>query len=135
MKSISKEDLIIRESMQLSFAGSDIWCIELDSLNVYTDIVIDKFLKDMVIARKRSSPSLIVIHLNKTLMKIELIGVIASELKKAENAVCRVVFVGLDRSNQRLIKKALKKESVSFAYGFNNNYEKAKEWLVSKRLI
>lgn len=70
MKKISKENIIIRNSFKLPFSGSEIWGEELDGLNIYTDVVIGKFLKDIVTIRKPSSPSLIAIHLNETLVDI-----------------------------------------------------------------
>ena len=132
MKEIPKENLIIRESMKLPFSGSEIWGEELDALNIHTDVVIDKFLRDMVTIRKPSSPGLIAIHLNETLVNECLVNVIVTELAKAKQSVHKVVFVGLKHTAQKLMKSTLQKENVSFAYSFYNDYEKAKEWLVNK---
>lgn len=135
MKKVSKENIIIRDSFKLAFSGGEIWCEELDALNVYTDVVTEKFLKDMVSIRKVSSPGLIAIHLNETLVDETLVSVIAEELKNAENAIQKVVFIGLDRAAQKLMKSTMGKNVVSFAYTFYSDYEKAKEWLVSKKSI
>lgn len=130
MKKISRENIIIRNSFQLAFSGSEIWCEELDALNVYKDVVIERLLKDMVVIRRPSSPGLIAIHLNETLVEKDLINVIVTELKKAEHSIQKVVFIGLNRTTQKLMKCTMEIASVSFTYGFYNDYEKAKEWLV-----
>ncbi|MBL4938574.1 hypothetical protein JK636_22985 [Clostridium sp. YIM B02515] len=133
MKKILKENLIIRNSFKLPFSGSEIWGEELDGLNIYTDVVIDKFLRDMVTIRKPSSPGLIAIHLNETLVEENLVNIIVTELKKAENSVQKVVFVGLNRTSQKLMKSSMEILGISFVYAFINDYEKAKEWLVDKK--
>lgn len=133
MKKILKENLIIRNSFKLPFSGGEIWGEELDGLNIYTDVVIDKFLRDMVTIRKPSSPGLIAIHLNETLVEESLVNIIVTELKKAENSIQKVVFVGLNRTSQKLMKSSIEIVGVSFAYAFINDFEKAKEWLVDKK--
>lgn len=133
MKKILKENLIIRNSFKLPFSGGEIWGEELDGLNIYTDVVIDKFLRDMVTIRKPSSPGLIAIHLNETLVEASLVNIIVTELKKADNSIQKVVFVGLNRTSQKLMKSSIELVGVSFAYAFINDYEKSKEWLVDKR--
>jgi hypothetical protein len=133
MKKILKENLIIRNSFKLPFSCSEIWGEELDGLNIYTDVVIDKFLRDMVTIRKPSSPGLIAIHLNETLVEENLVNIIVTELKKAENSIQKVVFVGLNRTSQKLMKSSIGLVGASFVYAFINDYEKAKEWLVDKK--
>ncbi|GKX65931.1 hypothetical protein [Inconstantimicrobium mannanitabidum] len=133
MKKILKENLIIRNSFKLPFLGGEIWSEELDGLNIYTDVVIDKFLRDMVTIRKPSSPTLIAIHLNETLVEERLVNIIVTELKKADNSIQKVVFVGLNRTSQKLMKSSIEIVGVSFAYAFSNDYENAKEWLVNKQ--
>ena len=131
MKKILKENLIIRNSFKLPFSGGEIWGEELDGLNIYTDVVIDKFLRDMVTIRKPSSTGLIAIHLNETLVEERLINIIVTELKKAENSIQKVVFVGLTSTSKNLMKSSI--AGASFAYAFINDFEKAKEWLVDKK--
>lgn len=133
MKEIPKENLIIRDSFKLPFSGGEIWGEELDGLNIYTDIVIEKFLKDMDTIRKPSSPGLIAIHLNETLVEARLAEIITAELVKAKQAVHKVVFVGMDRKAQKLMKSILEKGNAAFAYSFYRDYEKAKEWLINRK--
>lgn len=134
MKKILKENLIIRNSFKLPFSSGEIWSEELDGLNIYTDVVIDKFLKDMVTIRRPSSSGLIAIHLNETLVEESLVNTIVTELKKEENSIQKVVFVGLNRTSEKLMKYSIEITGVSFSYAFINDYEKAKEWLVDTEI-
>lgn len=133
MKKISKENIIIRNSFKLLFSDAEIWSEELDGLNVYTDVIIEKFLEDMVTIRKPSSPGLIAIHLNETVVDKCLVNIIVAELKKVEHPIQKVVFVGLNRTAQKIAKLSIKIAGVSFLYAFINDYEKAKEWLVTQK--
>ena len=47
----------------------------------------------MVTIKRSSSSGLIAIHLNETLVEEGLINVIVTELKKAGNAIQKVVFI------------------------------------------
>lgn len=132
MKEIQKDRLIIRKSFKLPYSGSEIWGEELDGLNVYTDIVIDKFLSDIVTIRMPSSPGLIAIHLKSTLVNEQLADIMVTELAGVKRPLQKVVFVGLDRAAQKLVKAKLDKVGAAFTYNFINDYEKAKEWLVNK---
>lgn len=131
MKVIPQEKLIIRDSFKLPFSGGEIWSEELDGLNIYTDLVIEKFLKDMTIIKKPSSPGLIAVHLNETLVEGNLIDITITEFIKAKQAVNKVAFIGLDNFAKKLMKSKLEKENVLFSYSFHKDYEKAKEWLIN----
>ena len=132
MKVIPKDSLIIRKSFKLPYSSGEIWGEELDGLNMYTDIVIDKFLSDMVTIRMPSSPGLIAIHLKSTLVNEQLADIIVTELGGVKRPLQQVVFVGLDRAAQKLVKAKLDKVGAAFTYNFINDYEKAKEWLVNR---
>lgn len=132
MKVIPKDSLIIRKSFKLPYSSGEIWGEELDGLNMYTDIVIDKFLSDMVTIRMPSSPGLIAIHLKSTLVNEQLADIIVTELGGVKRPLQKVVFVGLDRAAQKLVKAKLDKVGAAFTYNFINDYEKAKEWLVNR---
>jgi hypothetical protein len=84
---ILRENIIIRNSFKLSFSGSEIWCEELDAMNIYIDIAVEKFLKDMEVNRRTFSPWLIAIHLNETLVKKAFAEVITEQLKSAEDGL------------------------------------------------
>lgn len=59
-----KEDLIVRKSFAIAHNNGYIWIENLDSLYDFTDVVESKFLHDMKIIKKPSSPSAIAINLN-----------------------------------------------------------------------
>lgn len=48
MKYIAKENLDIRPSFAMAFAGGEIYFILLDSMSVHTDIVMRKFREDII---------------------------------------------------------------------------------------
>lgn len=134
MKRIEKQDLIIRESMKLAFAGGELWGEELDSLSIHTDIVKEKFLRDMAVIRRPSSPSLIAVHLKDTLVTQQLAELIVSELSQASRFIRKLAFVGLDRDAKRLVMRLMKQHPHNFAVNYMVDYEKAKEWLVCEGL-
>ena len=68
-----------------------------------------------------------------SLCRASFVNIIVAELKKAENSIQKVVFIGLNRTSQKLMKSSIEIVSCSFAYAFINDYEKAKEWLVDKK--
>lgn len=131
MKIIDREKMIVRKSFRLPFRNMEIWSEELDALSVYTDVVREKFLEDMKIINRPSSPSLIAVHLNETLVDEEIAGLITSELSKAGKNVRKVAFVGLNFSARRMFKAQLENCGAEFIYNFLNDYEAAKEWLAS----
>jgi len=133
MKIISKENLIIRESMSLFFCGGEIWFEQLDALSVHKDIILDKFLKDMETIKMPSSPALIGINLDESIVDKEITDTIISNLLQVSQSVRKVVFVGLDNKGKRCMKQSLNNnhKPIGFIYTFINDYEKAKEWLVN----
>ncbi|MDF2588739.1 MAG: hypothetical protein K0S41_2580 [Anaerocolumna sp.] len=132
MKVIAKEDLIIKDSMCLSFYGADIWFEQLDTLNIYKDVVIEKFLKDMNTIKKPSFTGLMAINLDETLVDLELVAILINNLQDAAKYIRKVVFVGLDRKVKNMVNSMIKKldQPIGFIYAFENDYEKAKLWLV-----
>lgn len=129
MKQILKENLIIRESLKLTFKNGEYFGVELDSLSVYSDIVKDKFLKDIKTIQKPSTPGNIIVNLNQTMVEKDLAELIANEFLNVKGSVKRLAFVGLKSSPKRCITSIFKKADCTFAYTFKNDYEKAKEWL------
>lgn len=102
----------------------------LDGLNVYKDIARDKFLDDVKIIKRPSSPSLIAVHLYRTQLEDELANVIITKLHDAGNSVRKVAFVGLTRKGIKLVRSIIKKINITFISNFFSDYEKAMLWLV-----
>ena len=134
MKIISKEDLIVRESMSMFFGGGEIWFEQLDALSIHKDIILDKFIKDMESIKRPSSPALIGINLDESIVDKEIADTIINNLSQSNRFVRKVVFVGLNSKGKKLIKQSIEKNinPLGFVYTFINDYEKAKEWLVNK---
>lgn len=130
MKVIFRENLIIRKSFKLAFAGGEIWCEELDSLSIHKDIVIEKFLQDMKIIQRPSSPAFIAVNLNETLVENDIAELIVNELSQVTRHLCKVAFAGLDSQGKKLFRKALKNVPHTYEYQFLDDFEKAKEWLI-----
>lgn len=129
MKVIPTENLIIRESFSIFYGGGELWVEQLDSLSIHKDIVIDKFMKDMVKISKPSAPSLIAINLNQTSFDEEIAETIVTNLLYIREKIKKVVFVGLNFKGRYLINKKLRKQ-LSFKVATINDFEKAKEWLM-----
>lgn len=132
IKYISKDKLIIRESMKMAFMGGEIWFEQLDALSVHTDIVTNKFINDLSHIRKISTPSRIAINLNETLVNEELADLLVTKLAESSKYITKLAFVGLDMSGKRLVKKKFKNINFSFAVNYINDYEKAKIWLMTE---
>ena len=134
MKIIERDRLIIRESFAMYYGGGEIWFEQLDALSVHTEVVKEKFLKDMDMIRRPSSPAFLAVNLNETLVDEELAELIVNGLWCTGRRIIKVVFVGLDKKGKKLIRNQLyKKTEDEFVYCFIDDYEKAKEWLVQER--
>jgi len=129
MKVIEKEKLVIRDSFILPFAGGEIWCTELDSLSIYTDVVKNKFLNDMDTIRKPSSPAAIGINLTNTLIDTDIADLIIKELNSIKRPI-RVAIIGINIKGKMKFNFELKKQEGFFVYKYFTDPEKAKEWLI-----
>lgn len=122
-----------KKSFSMYFGGSEIWFEHLDGIYSYTDTALEKLEKDYPSFRKPSGPSLIAINLDETEINDRLISAIAEKLMNGGKRFTRVVFVGTDSYSKRKIKKSL--AGSGFALSFINDFEKAKEWLVSESFM
>lgn len=107
IKFIPRDKLIIRRSFAMFFGEGEIWCEDLDALSVHTDLVKNKFLQDMKSVRRPSTPSVVAMNLNETLITSDLAVIFARTLQEAGYAVTRVVYTGLDSKGKKLIKKGI----------------------------
>ncbi|NLO41385.1 MAG: hypothetical protein GX115_18210 [Ruminiclostridium sp.] len=130
IKIIPREELIIRESKKIPFGNGEIWFEQLDALSVHRDIVRDKFLKDMEILRKPSSPALVAVCLYETDMDDELSELIIRTLSNTGRKLLKVVFVGASRNLQKTMQQIILRFPVPFLIAFMDDYEKAKLWLI-----
>lgn len=119
-----------KQSFSMYFGGGEIWFEHLDGMKEYTNLAIEKLEQDYHEFKRPSRPSLIAVNLDRTKITGPLIEAIAEKLLHGDKKFTRVVFVGVDRMNKRNIKKAL--FQAPFALNFINDFEKAKEWLVTE---
>ncbi len=130
MKFIAKEDLIIRRSFSLPYANTEIWCCELNSLSMHTDVAADKFLKELPEMYRPSTPSVTFINLSETLVYKEFAELMVTRLIPL-GRLKKIAFVGLTLMMRSYIASLFRKHDSLFAYGFFSDLEQAKVWLVS----
>ena len=119
-----------KKSFSMFFGGGEIWFEHLDGIYEYTDLAIEKLEKDYQEFKRPSLPSLIAVNLDETKVSDRLVHAITEKLLHGEKRFTRVVFVGVNRKEKRYIQNLL--SGATFAYNFINDFEKAKEWLVSE---
>lgn len=132
IKDIPINKLIVRDSKMISFRNSDIWVEELDALAFHTQLVSEKFIKDMGMIKRSSTPSCLAFALYGTHIDEQLATLIADQLYDAGNNVRKVVFVGMEYLYKHLLKKKIKQSGSLYVYCFYSDFEKAKEWLVPR---
>ncbi len=130
IKVIPRGELIIRESYKMPFGNGEIWFEQLDALSVHRDIVRDKFLKDIEILRKPSSPAFVAVCLYETDVDDELSELIIRTLSNTGRKLLKVVFVGAIRNLQKTMQQIILRFPVPFSIAFMDDYEKAKLWLI-----
>ena len=119
-----------KKSFAMFFENSEIWFEHLDGIYENSNFVLEKFYEDFETFARSSMPSLICFNLDETEINDEIISVISGKLLNSEKTFLRVCFVGVNMKNSKKLKKAL--ENRQFVLGFNNDFEKAKKWLVGK---
>lgn len=126
---MKKEDLIIRKSFVLPYNNGELWAEELDSLYGFSEIVESKFLEDMKMIRRPSTPAVIAINLYQTLLTKHLAEIILKNLVDAGASVRKVAFIGLDREGLRMMKQEIKSSNANLVHEYFKDIDKAKEWL------
>ncbi len=121
----------IKRSFSMFFGGGEIWFEHLDGIYIYEDLVLKKLNEDSKSFSRPSKPSLICFNLDDTQITENIISTIADKLMNTEKVFTRVCFVGTDRKSRKAINKIL--TGRKFALDFIDDFEKAKEWLVSEQ--
>lgn len=118
-----------KKSFSLPFGGTEIWCEHLDGIHEYTDLAIEKLQSDYLQFKRPSMPSLIIIDIDETVVTDSLVSEIAKTLLADGKVIKRVCIVGADRKVKKKLSEALC--AAHFVFGFNRDYQKAKEYMVS----
>lgn len=127
---MKKEDLIVRKSFATTHNNGELWAENLDSLYDFSDIVESKFLEDIKVIKRPSTPSIIAINLNQTKVTKNLALIIIQGLIDAGSSVRKVSFVGLDKEGLYIMKQVFKNYNINFVYQYFNDFVKAKDWLI-----
>lgn len=119
-----------KKSFSMYFGGGEIWFEHLDSLQKRDDLALAKLEADSCLFLRPSLPSVIAVNLDETRVTAALISALQKYLMHAGKHFTRVAVVGLGPVVRIRLRRAL--AGASFALGFTNDFEQAKEWLVQK---
>lgn len=120
-----------KKSFSLPYNGGEIWFEHLDGIYDNANLAVEKLREDVPRFSRPSGTADIGFVLDETKVTDGLIGEISSALLDTEKTFCRVCFIGTDRRTKRALKAALKNKT--FALGFIDDFEKAKDWLINER--
>lgn len=109
--------------------GGELWIEHLDGIHEATDAAILKLREDYARLKRPSMPGAVAVNLEGTRVNAPLITEIARLFMSGEKRITRVAFVGVGRAEKKALKKALSKSG--FVIAFREDFEKAKEWLLS----
>ena len=120
-----------KKSFILPFNGGEIWCEHLDGIYGNEDLVLQKLAGDLPLFTRPSSTSCIAVAVAETVLTDNIINALVSAFTNTAKKFTRVAFIGADSYSKRLLRKKLK--NCGFAVKFIDDFEKAKEWLVSEK--
>lgn len=120
-----------KRSFSIPFGGGEIWIEHLDGLYNNTELVLEKLTEDSVLFLRPSETSLICFNIDETVITDEIINSISDVLTNPKKQFRKVCFVGSNRTTKKLLKRALDRKD--FMLEFINDFEKAKDWLISAR--
>ena len=120
-----------KKSFSLPYAGDEIWFEHLDGIYQYTELALSKLEADSGEFLSLSKPSQVGFVLDETVVTAELADRIAGFLCGGRKKFTRVCFIGTDHKIERLLRAALSGRS-DFAFAFINDFDRAKDWLVSE---
>lgn len=121
-----------KKSFAMYFSGGQIWFEHLDGLYAHTELVLEKLHSDKSEMCKISGPSLIAINLDETKINQRVVDEVVKSLC-GEKYFTRCVFVGVSWAKRFSFRWTVKRFGGRFAYTFINDFEKAKEYLVSEK--
>lgn len=119
-----------KKSFTLPFGGGEIWFEHLDGMYQYTELVLKKLREDSKQFTLPSKPSLIGFVPDETIITEEVTDAIADVLCGGKRFT-RAAFIGADREIRHLLQRSLLGRS-HFSKGYFDDFERAKEWLVSE---
>ena len=129
---IKPEELpgVKKKSFELPYGGGEIWFEHLDGMYQYTDLVLNKLKDDAQTFCLPSKPGMIGFVLTETLINQAVLEEISEVLCRGKKRFIRVAFIGVNRQIRKDLNKYLM-EKCNFPIGYFNDFEAAKQWLVS----
>lgn len=122
-----------KKSFSMFFGGGEIYFEHLDGIYQYEELVLEKLSQDMLDFCRPSVTSLICFNLDETTITDKIRMKIIESLSITKKRITRVCFIGIDKKNAKIIKNSL--SGKGFCIAFENDFEKAKQWLVSSSFI
>ena len=119
-----------KKSFPISFNGGEIWVEHLDGLYDAEELVIEKLREDYRLFCRPSMTSCICLNLDETTVTDRVLSEICDRLINATKHFTRICFVGTDKKTKKALKTHLCNKG--FAFQFIDDFEKAKEWLMSE---
>lgn len=120
---------IRKKSFELNFNGGTIWCEHLDGMGTSEDEVIAKFNEDKREFSRPSVSSFMIIDLDKTDITGQIVTMITDTILESDKLFRKIAFVGVERHWHKQLGRVMQKR---IAVRFIDDYEKAKEWVISE---
>ena len=117
-----------RKSFVLPYNGGEIWFEHLDGIYNHENLVLKKLESDIPLFSKPSSTSFICFVFDETEVTDRILAAVVNSILENTKSFMRVAFLGIDRKGKLKLKHELSEKS--FAIGFFDGLEDAKEWLL-----
>ena len=116
----------------LSFCNQDVYYVELDSIQDKNELW-DKIGKSRNYMRELRNPEKIIIHLEQTVLTHSRVDQIIELVEQTRDHYSKLCFVGVHGINRWILRHKMKQSLKNFTapWSLNNDYQKAKEWIVS----
>lgn len=119
-----------KKSFILPYNGGEIWFEHLDGMYQYTELVLSNLKQDAEVFSIPSKPGVIGFVLNETVINQTVVDAIEEVLCNGTKCYRKVAFIGTNWQIKRSIKRVFYGKS-DFLIGFFEDFELAKEWLIS----
>jgi len=124
------EAAVHKKSFAMDYHGGKIWIEHLDSLGDHKEIVKGKFQDDTKRLQADFMTSYVAVNLDETFVDEQMLTDIIDTYVSADRPIRKLVFVGLSSTNQRIVWRLTSRLHPEFLIGLENDFEKAKEWLM-----
>ena len=127
---IIQQAAIKKKSFELNYNGGTIWCEHLDGMGTLEDEVIAKFNEDKKLFSRPSVSSFMIIDLDETDITEHIVNTIVDAILESNKVFKKIAFVGVEKHWHKQLGTIKQK---GIAVRFIDDYEKAKEWVISEK--